>query len=336
MVTIVLTLFGWASIPLFLKHFAQVGIDAWTSNGWRYAFSALIWAPMLWIGWKNGTMTRGLWKAALVPSIFNALGQIAFAIAPFYVDPAVMTFSLRLQIVFVTVGAAILFVAERRVIRTPLFLTGLLLVTLGTMGTIWLKPGGLPSATWFGVSLSIASGLLYACYALAVRRNMRGVNPLLAFAIISQLTAAALLPLMLIWGKNAGLALLQQPPREIFLVLLSSLIGIGLGHTFYYFSIARLGVAVSAGVIQLQPIIVAIVSVRLFNEQFTGSQWLAGAVAVFGAGAILLAQHRMSRRPDPIREFDQLPVDAVAAASIAESTSMNGVQAGTAPQTPRG
>ena len=316
--TIVLTLFGWASIPLFLRHFAEVGIDAWTSNGWRYGFSALLWAPMLWIGARNGTLTRELWRAALLPSVFNVLGQIAFALAPFYVQPGVMTFSLRLQIVFVTVGAAVLFASERRVIRTPLFLAGLLLVTLGTAGTIALKEGGLGEATGLGVSLSIGSGLLYASYALAVRYSMRGVNPLLAFAVISQLTAAALLPLMVIWGKDSGAALLEQPSRELFLVLISSVIGIGLGHTFYYFSIARLGVAVSAGVIQLQPVLVAIVSMRLFDEVFTGPQWASGFVAVLGAGAILLAQHRATRKRDPIGGFSELPVDADAAAAVAD------------------
>ena len=40
-VTILLTLVGWSSIPLFLKHFTHL-IDGWTANGWRYAISALI------------------------------------------------------------------------------------------------------------------------------------------------------------------------------------------------------------------------------------------------------------------------------------------------------
>ena len=45
-VTVVLTLVGWSSVPLFLRHFAD-SIDLWTSNGWRYGFSALLWLPVL-------------------------------------------------------------------------------------------------------------------------------------------------------------------------------------------------------------------------------------------------------------------------------------------------
>ena len=38
-VTVVMTLIGWSSIPLFLRYFATE-IDVWTSNGWRYAVAA--------------------------------------------------------------------------------------------------------------------------------------------------------------------------------------------------------------------------------------------------------------------------------------------------------
>ena len=142
--TLVLTLLGWSSIPLFLRFFAQHHIDAWTANGWRYAFSAILWAPALFWAYAHKSMPANIWRAALVPSIFNTLGQLLFGLAPYYVDPGLMTFSLRMQIVFVTVGAAVLFPAERRIVRTPVFLAGLVIVFLGTMGTIAFKPGGQP------------------------------------------------------------------------------------------------------------------------------------------------------------------------------------------------
>src|SRR4051794_36621965 len=57
------------SIPLSLRHFTQPPhrIDAWTANGWRYAFSALLWAPVLITAAIRRTTPRGLWRAALVP-----------------------------------------------------------------------------------------------------------------------------------------------------------------------------------------------------------------------------------------------------------------------------
>lgn len=321
--TIILTLVGWASIPLFLKHFASL-IDPWTANGWRYAFSAILWAPVIAVGIARKNLPRNLWRAALWPSMFNAIAQAAFAAAPYFVSAGLMTFALRTQIVFVAAGAAILFPAERRIVRSASFLLGMVLVLGGTLGTISLGHAATDKNAILGVSLAVFSGLLYAFYALAVRRNMQGVNPLVAFAAISQYTAALLLPPMLIWGRHAGLDALDLPGRQFALLLLSSLIGIGLGHTFYYFSIARLGVAVSAGVVQLQPFLVAAASYPLFGERLSGLQWDSGVVAISGAAVILYTQHRLSAKPGHIaatdlEEFKTLPLDAPTAAVEAQA-----------------
>lgn len=330
LVTVVLTLLGWSSIPLFLKHFTK-SIDGWTANGWRYAFAALLWAPAIWWALRRGRLPRSIWAAALVPSLFNAAGQACFAIAPYHVGPGLMTFALRVQIVFVTAGAALLFASERKVVRRPGFLLGVGLVILGTSGTILLKPGGLRAGPGplgegnevLGVTLSVVSGLLYACYALAVRFYMRGINPITAFAVISQYTALALLPAMFKWGDDHGMKVLHLPASEWVYLALASIIGIGLGHTFYYISIERLGVAVSSGVIQLQPFLVSAASMFLFDERMTAVQWLSGAAAIAGAGVILVTQHRAARAShapgtSDLPEFKNLPVDADVAAAVAE------------------
>lgn len=320
--TIILTLVGWSSIPLFLKHFSTL-IDPWTANGWRYAFSAVLWAPVIALGIAKKNLPPNLWRAALVPSIFNAIAQAAFAAAPYFVSAGLMTFALRTQIVFVAAGAAILFPSERRIVRTLPFILGIVLVLSGTLGTISLGHAEHKAHTTLGVALSVASGLLYACYALAVRRNMHGVNPLVAFAAISQYTAAMLIVPMFIFGRRYGLEALELSGRNFALLLLSSLIGIGLGHTFYYFSIARLGVAVSSGVVQLQPFLVAAASYPLFGERLSVWQWGSGVVAISGAAVILHTQHRLSQ-PVPalatdIPKFKTLPLDATTAAVEAEA-----------------
>jgi drug/metabolite transporter (DMT)-like permease len=295
-VMILLTLAGWTSIPLFLKHFSHL-IDAWTANGWRYGASSLLWLPVLIIGLARANLPKGLWKAALVPSLFNAAAQVAFGIAPYMVDPGLMTFSMRLQIVFLTIGAAVLFVAERRIIRTPGFLIGMSMVVLGTAVTLLMKPGGLGGGTAQGVFVSISAGMLYAAYGLSVRHFMHGMPPLTAFAAVSQYTGVVMIALMYIYGKNHGMDALSLSPGQFWLLILSAIIGIGIGHTLYFASIARLGLAVSAGVVQLQPITVSIGSYFLFSEKLTAAQWVGGLVAVAGAGIMLAAQHRLGAAP---------------------------------------
>jgi len=299
LITILLTLLGWTTIPLFLRSFIEE-VDGWTANGWRYAISALIWAPVLLIAWRRGSWPRGLWRAALVPSLFNAAGQACFGLAPYYIEPGLMTFSLRLQIVFVTVGAAIMFPAERRVIRSTRFLLGVVMVVGGTAATLLLDPDGLGSGTGRGIALAVASGLLYAAYALAVRRSMTGINPIQAFAAVSQFTALILVALMLAVGERSGARAFDLSAGSWGMLVLSSLIGIGLGHTFYFYSIARLGLAVSAGVVQLQPVTVSIASMFIFGEKLTLPQWSFGLLAITGAVLMLSVQQRVAKKVDVV------------------------------------
>jgi drug/metabolite transporter (DMT)-like permease len=301
-ITVLCTLAGWSSIPLFLRYFTKE-IDAWTANGWRYGVSAVIWMVPLLIAHQRGALPAGLWRAALWPSLWNIPAQAMFALAPYYVEPGLMTFSLRVHIVFLAVGAAILFAAERRVVRSPGFLLGVGLTLAGTMATIAFKPGGLGDGSALGVAVCVGAGLLYAFYALAVRRSMMNINPVTAFASVNQITALGLLALMLAFGRNVstgdwdgGASALAIGGTKFALLVLSAVIGIGLGHTFYFLSIGRLGLAVSAAVVQLQPVVVSIASFFIFGERLTLWQWIGGFIALAGAGIVLYTQHAMSQK----------------------------------------
>jgi drug/metabolite transporter (DMT)-like permease len=311
-----MTLLGWSAVPLFLKHFSH-SIDAWTANGWRYGFSALLWAPVVVFGLARRSLPRGIWLAAIMPAAFNTLGQTAFAWAFYKIDPGLLTFGLRLQIVFVGIGAYLLFPSERRVIRNPGYLIGAGLVLAGTIGTIFLGPArqsaepavGAPPTSFdhaLGVGLAVASGLLFAGYALAVRRNMQGVSSLTAFAVISQYTAAAMVVLMLALGIDHGAGAWGLASGQFGLLLLSSVIGIALGHVFYYASIARLGVAVSSGVVQLQPFIVTAASAVLFEERMTPVQLVCGVIAIGGAATMLTVQHRLARADRAAKRLEEM------------------------------
>lgn len=345
-VTVVLTLLGWASVPLFLRHFAEQ-IDPWTSNGWRYGFSALVWAPVLIYAAMRSSLPRGLWMAALIPSIVNAMGQVCFTYAHYRIDPGLLTFGLRSQLLFVAIGAWLMFPKERAVIRTPGYLLGALVLVIGMIGVVVLDDddgsaadhaalgavsaavehadhaeaddaldaagdGNVASAAptrtasgaeWGttaahvqGIVLALASGMLFACYGLAVRKYMEGVHSVLAFAAICQYTALVMVALMFVLGKSFGMGVLEMSGTQFLLLLFSALIGIAIGHVFYYVSIARLGVAVSAGVLQLQPFIVAMGSIPIFGERLSLGQWVGGVVAVSGALLMLGTQWHISRQ----------------------------------------
>lgn len=311
-ITVVMTLLGWSSIPLFLFHFASK-IDPWTSNGWRYGFSALLWLPLLLAILVRGRMPRGLWVAALVPSLLNAVGQVAFTWAHYRIDPGLVTFGLRSQLIFVAIGAWILFPRERAVIRTRGYLAGLVLLLCGTSAVLMYGEGFGARAYFEGVVMAVGSGLLFACYGLSVRRFMEGYHPVVAFAAICQYTGVAMVLLMFLFGDAAadgafaglrGMTALTMSAEQFLYLLLSGVIGIALGHVFYYIAIANLGVAVAAGVLQLQPFIVAVFSGILFGQAMAPIQWVGGLIAVTGALLMLDMQRRVSQRDQVLAPSD--------------------------------
>lgn len=311
--TILTTLLAWTSIPLFLRFFYQQGIDAWTSNGWRYGVSALLWAPLLIWQARRRSLPKGLFLAALAPAVVNSLGQICFTIAHYKIEPGLLTFGLRTQMIFVAVGAYMLFPAERKVITAPRYLIGLVALAIGTSMAVLGGEEPVRGGTALGIGLAVASGMLFAAYGLAVRKFMAGFRSVTAFAAISQYTAFAMVVLMLLFGERAGLGALDHGMDNFALLLLSGIIGIGIGHVLYYISIARLGVAISAGVLQLHPFTVAIASFFIFREVLTPVQWTGGCIALAGAVAMLSVQGRLQpsmpgaadAKPDP--DADRAP-----------------------------
>ncbi len=320
--TVTLTLVGWTVTPLFIKYFTGY-IDPWTSNGWRYGFAALLWSPLLVWGGLRKSLPPGLFRAALVPAIVNSAAQVAFTTAHYKIDPGLLTFGLRAQMIFVAVGAALLFPTERRVIRSWPFVLGVVLVFAGTVGTILMGEPveGERSSYITGVTLAILAGAGFAGYAIAVRKYMSDIPSLLAFAAISLYTAFAMVSMMLLFGDNLGVGALDLTGRLFAFLLLSSVIGIALGHVLYYISIKRLGVAVSTGVIQLQPVCVSVLSYIVFKEVLTLGQWASGSLAIVGALLMLWVQHKIKRETARDHEYDTLPPDHVAAATMCEDES---------------
>ncbi|MCA9298711.1 MAG: DMT family transporter [Phycisphaerales bacterium] len=310
-ITILLTLAGWTAAPLFIRFF-YTHIDAWTSNGWRYAVGAVFWLPLVVVAQVRGTISPKIWKKALVPALVNSMGQVFFTWAHYMIEPGLLTFGLRVQIIFVAVGAALLFPAERSVIRRPAFLVGLGLVMMGTMGTGLLDARFGESSTQIGLLFAMTSGALFAAYALSVRYFMVETPSLHAFGVISQYTAVTQVALMLAFGAGHGSGAFDLSPWLWGMLVFSAIIGIALGHVLYYISIARLGVAVAAGVIQLQPFTVGIASLIVFGEHLSSRQWVFGGIAVGGAILILHAQRgemlrRVARRAGKRRSARMAP-----------------------------
>ncbi len=284
-----LTLLSWSTVPLFLRHLSD-HVDFWTNNGWRYGASALFWLPAIaWALWRR-RLPATIWRDALIPTIANIWGQAAFTAAFHEMNPGLVTFGLRTQLIWVAVGAYLLVPSERPIITSRRYLVGASILVLGLFPILLGGDAALGGLNIKGTTLAILSALGYGMYGLSVRRWMGKYHPVIAFAVICQLTAAGLIALMLIYGRDHGFYVPQLPADILGELAISAFIGIAIGHIFYYISIARIGVVITSGVLQLQPFIVSACSFFVFGETFRWWQWMAGAVAIGGAFLMLTSR----------------------------------------------
>lgn len=275
----------WATIPLFLKYFTAY-VDAWTANGIRYPFAALLFVPWLIHFHKKGVLQWRHWKLAIFPVVVNTISQIMWAWAPYYIDAGFMTFLVRLSVLWVVLGSFILFRDERELVKSGRFWLGFILAIVGFIAmTVASKPLATRS-TFIGVILVLFVSVGWAAYQLSVRKNLQQIDSRAGFGMISVLTSIGLLTCMFSFGEYDKVATLE--PVVTIMLLLSGLIGIAAAHLLFYIAVKRIGVAIASSANLSATFLTAFFSMLLFGEKLSAIQWFAGVILI--AGGILLTQ----------------------------------------------
>jgi drug/metabolite transporter (DMT)-like permease len=279
----------WSAVPLFLKYFTGY-IDGWTSNGIRYPFAAIILLPWILHEWHKGHLRRKVFRAAIVPAAINFVGQVLWAWTPYYIDPGLMAFLVRISILWAVLGSFVLFYDERRLIKNPVFWTGFVLVVAGFIFMSFSGKVKTADISTFltGIILVFFTGIFWAGYQVSVRKYMSEIDSRTAFGVISSYTAVGLLLVMFLFGNPREA--LEAPVSVQLLILLSGLIGITGAHTLFYVAVKRIGVAIASSSNLLSAFITAFFSFFLFNERLSLVQWFAGIGLVIGSLFLVRAQ----------------------------------------------
>jgi drug/metabolite transporter (DMT)-like permease len=291
-------------VPVFLRSFTDA-IDNWTANGVRYSVGALFWLPWVLVLSRRHTdeprVVRGVWRAALPPTVINVMGQCGFAACPYFVSASTMGFGLRLAFLFAMLFGFLFVREERRLAGKPFFWAGAALC-IGGVGLLFLPRlmAGHDGTSLVGLALLVWTAGCWGGYTVSVRRWMAGYPIRLAFGVISLYTVIPLLVLMALLGDVGALARLSAP--RFGLVLVSGLIGVGFAHVLYYRSIHGLGPVVSSGVLMAAPLVTFAGAALALGERM---RWLAfqGGVAILLGGVLLvLAKAQTIRQPVPEAE----------------------------------
>ncbi len=285
----------WSTVPLFLRSFIHE-IDAWTANGTRYPFSALLWIVPFLMLYRKGKVDLRVFKLAIIPVIINVFAQTFLALAPYYLEPGMMMFLGRISIVFALAGSFIVFVDERVLATRFLFWVGLVLCLAGFISLCWFKSDWRISFSTLGILIITAHAVFIAAYSISIRYFMSGIDPWVSFPVICFYTSAILFVIMFMVGEPARV--FEMTPDRLGVLAVSSIIGIALGHVFYYYALKHIGVAICSGFALITPFLTTTGSYWIFGERLNTYQWLSGIVLLIGAGFLLREQqHIGSHQP---------------------------------------
>lgn len=295
----------WCTVPLFIKYFTHY-FDKYTQNGLRYSVAAILWLPALVVMLRSGRVDRRIWIAAIFPSIVNTIAQTTWAWSLYYVDPSIVAFSSQINAIWANVFAMYFFLDERRLLRHPFFWTGILASSAGFA----LMVGGLPDLwshrTLIGLIIITAGSVPWGMYPVSVRLKVTNYPPAGAFAVIALYTAIACDILMFALGEPG--ATLHVSWAVLGWIVLSAILGIGIAHVLYYAAINRVGVAVTAGILLLNPFCTAVLSVAMKVEHIRPIQWLGGVGLVAGTALLVTAKQRVHAHT--MAETDAVPAAA--------------------------
>jgi drug/metabolite transporter (DMT)-like permease len=281
----------WVASPLFIEYLTDY-LDAWTQNLLRYGAASLFWLPFLLADIKAGRLTKKVWKLALLPFIPNVIMQSFWAFAFYYIDPGFVTLLVTTSIIWAVILSMILFKDERQLIKNRRFQISIILCVIGVAGVMLSNPTLAKSYTITGIIIILLYDFVWGFYAVAVKASMRDTDSRIGFSIISLYTVAGLAIPALLFGRPAEC--LELSLASWAAVIVSGIIGIGLGHVFYYVSIRRLGATISSLVLLSQPFAVIVLSYVLFGESLSVLQWVFGIILAAGSALVILSKKETS------------------------------------------
>jgi drug/metabolite transporter (DMT)-like permease len=287
----------WAAAPTFVKAISR-SFPVNFQNFWRYLVSLAVLWPAYFLTADRSRIRADLAEVRRLAGkiVLIALVQYAFQFTYTYsltlIYPGLMTLVSQTTAIFGVLLAVAFFPDERIVVRDRMFLTGAafalsgaLLVVLG--GSSW---GG--AGFNVGVLSALASALAWALLGTLIRRWVPHVPPLLSISSVFTI----LVPLFLTSYAvtHRGFPIPPAPPIDWVLMVVSGLIGVGIGQSLFYRAVPVIGVATSTSIGLLIPLLATVISWLAFGERLSAIQIVGGFLLI--AGSWFVIRLRLSLR----------------------------------------
>jgi len=289
----------WASTSVMIRY-VSAGFPVMFQSFARYLASLIVLWPLFFSAAPQEerkhvgeNLAHLLPRMALI-ALMNFGFQAAYTGALYIIYPGLAMLIYQSAAIFSVLLGFLFFADERSLLKRPLFYTGLAAAAAGVLLTV--SPGSEgSSAPLAGVVLVLAAALSWAGLTTMVRAWLPGFSPYFVnAAVFTFVTPLFLASHLLIQGAQVQF---QASAGMWIVMILSGLIGIGLGQSLFYRSVPRLGVSLS-NILQLtRPFFAAVFSFLVFGERLSPLQILGGLLLIGGAYSVTIL-----RREKRVRE----------------------------------
>jgi drug/metabolite transporter (DMT)-like permease len=221
--------------------------------------------------------------------------QVLWAWAPYHLPASAIGFFARLALLWSILAAMLLFADERKLLSVFGFHVGLVLSIVGFVILSISKGFSDEDVTLLGVGIISLCSLFFGLYAVSVRLFLRGIHPLAAFGIVSNLVSLGTLTCMFLLGALDDLAVMSA--ADWILLCSSSVVGIAVGHVLMYTSVQRMGATIPSAIGTLTPFVTVFFAVIFLGESLRLLEWGGGLAMVIGALILLNTQQHVLRQP---------------------------------------
>ena len=231
-----------------------------------------------------------LWPKILVIALANYGFQLTFTLSLYLLYPGLATLVNQSLVLFSVLLAALMFPDERSMLRSALFVIGVGAAVAGVIMTIVGSRNFGTLEFNLGIFVVLASAVFWALLGALIRKWLGSVST--SFALSSVFTIVTILFLVTYLVAYGGFPIPQAPPVIWAFLVVSGLIGLGIGHSLYYRAIAALGIALSSSLALLIPLLVGMASFFLFRERLTWVQLVGGSGLLSGCYLVIRARFR--------------------------------------------
>jgi drug/metabolite transporter (DMT)-like permease len=290
-----LAIFCWAISPVAIRYVKDV-FPVNTQNFFRYFVSLIIIWPVFFLSTPRQQIRHTF---QILPSIFprfigmaciNYVFQLSFTYSFFLLYPALGSLLYKTGVLFSVVLAATFFPDERSLLKNWKFQAGLMLTVIGVTLTI---AGGENFGNIefnMGVLLILLAAAMWSLLTTCIKKWVPMVPA--PFSVSMVLTIVTPLYLLTVIIVNKGIRFPDASPGMWLLMLLSGIIGVGVAHSAYYYSVPSLGVALCAILDLSRPFLAGVISFLVFRESLTIVQILGGLVLLSGAYLVIKIRFR--------------------------------------------